>query len=579
MGEARPEVVWYRLHIKVAPGQQGLALEEWNLAQAFEIYADGVKILQCGKVAPFVPSGCGARLVTPIPQAAQAANVVLALRVRLAPEDWMDRNPGLFYTNLALGQEQGLQEHIWLTEIGSRAAAQINHLFDLGLALVALALYLSQRDRREYLWLFILGLDLFLYLPWTIFRDLVNFPVVWRLIDAPLQVVSFVAFLMVYLSFLRVRPTWWMRVCIWLAAVTIVADVVTLYALHHNVQKFDLGANFLIAFFEGGVILILCFMEWRKGNGEAGILLIPTLIYSFAEYAAVTVRALLFIPSLYDRVNHISELIFSHQFGPFTVSIYDIGNLLFLLTLTIIIVLRSTQSSRQQALLEGELAAAAEVQQVIVPEQVEKVPGFKVETAYIPAQQVGGDFFQVLPAKDGGLLLVVGDVAGKGLPAAMLVSVMVGAVRGVAVYTQEPAELLANLNERLVGRTHGGFSTALVAHIAADGMCRVANAGHLSPYMDGREVALPGALPLGLVSGVVYETTQFAVPPGSRLTLYSDGVVEAMNAKRELLGFERARAISTDAASAIAETARSFGQQDDITVITVERVGSIAAAA
>ena len=104
------------------------------------------------------------------------------------------------------------------------------------------------------------------------------------------------------------------------------------------------------------------------------------------------------------------------------------------------------EMSRQQALLEGELAAAREVQQVILPEQVETVAEFKVESIYQPARQVGGDFFQVLPAGDGGLLVVLGDVAGKGLPAAMLVSVLIGAIRGVAEYTKDPVEILGRLN-------------------------------------------------------------------------------------------------------------------------------------
>lgn len=104
------------------------------------------------------------------------------------------------------------------------------------------------------------------------------------------------------------------------------------------------------------------------------------------------------------------------------------------------------EMSRQQTLLEGELAAAREVQQVILPERVEAVPGFNVESVYQPARQVGGDFFQVLPAGDGGLLVVLGDVAGKGLPAAMLVSVLIGAIRGVAEYTKDPVEILGRLN-------------------------------------------------------------------------------------------------------------------------------------
>jgi hypothetical protein len=232
------------------------------------------------------------------------------------------------------------------------------------------------------------------------------------------------------------------------------------------------------------------------------------------------------------------------------------------------------EMSRQQALLEGELAAAREVQQVILPERAEAVPGFKVESVYQPSRQVGGDFFQVLPTGDGGLLVVVGDVAGKGLPAAMLVSVLIGAIRGVAEYTKDPAELLGRLNERLIGRTQGGFSTALVARIQADGAVTIANAGHLSPYLDGQEVELPGALPLGVVENAMYQVTHFHLPQGSRLTFYSDGVVEAQNAKGELFGFERGKAISTQPAAAIVQAATQFGQEDDITVVTIERLGN-----
>jgi hypothetical protein len=232
------------------------------------------------------------------------------------------------------------------------------------------------------------------------------------------------------------------------------------------------------------------------------------------------------------------------------------------------------EMSRQQTLLEGELAAAREVQQVILPERVEAVPGFNVESVYQPARQVGGDFFQVLPAGQGGLLVVVGDVAGKGLPAAMLVSVLIGAIRGVAEYTKDPVEILGRLNERLIGRTQGGFSTALAAIISADGSVAIADAGHLSPYLDGQEIELPGALPLGVVKNATYQVTHFHLPQGSRLTFYSDGVIEAQNAKGELFGFERGKAISTQPAAAIVEAATQFGQEDDITVVTIERLAS-----
>jgi len=241
--------------------------------------------------------------------------------------------------------------------------------------------------------------------------------------------------------------------------------------------------------------------------------------------------------------------------------------------------LRSTRISRQQAELESELAAAQEVQQVILPDQMGSVPGFQVESAYQPAQQVGGDFFQIVPAGEGGLLLVIGDVAGKGLPAAMLVSVLVGAIRGVAEYTTDPAELLANLNQRLIGRVNGGFSTALAARISANGAVMIANAGHLPPYLDGREVTMPGALPLGIQADMRYETTGFQLPAGSRLTFYSDGIVEAQSAKGELFGFERSRELSRQPVAAILEAAKEFGQQDDMTVIAITRDKAVATAA
>jgi hypothetical protein len=159
---------------------------------------------------------------------------------------------------------------------------------------------------------------------------------------------------------------------------------------------------------------------------------------------------------------------------------------------------RHIRAHTEMARLEGEMAAAREVQQVIVPDQGESFPGFAVESVYQPAQQVGGDFFQILPVGGGGLLIVVGDVAGKGLPAAMLVSMLVGSIRATAEYTYDPVVILRKLHDRLVGRTFGGFATALAAHIASDGHVTIANAGHLSPYLDGREIELAGAPPSAL---------------------------------------------------------------------------------
>lgn len=233
---------------------------------------------------------------------------------------------------------------------------------------------------------------------------------------------------------------------------------------------------------------------------------------------------------------------------------------------------RYGKTREEMALLESELAAARQVQEVIVPSPSDSYPGFIVESVYKPAQQVGGDFFQILPTADSGLLVVFGDVAGKGLPAAMQVAMLVGLIRATAEYTTDPVVMLRKLQDRLVDRSGAGISTALAAHITDDGKVTIANAGQLSPYLDGQEVELAGALPLGVSSGGgEYESVRVELQPGSRLTFFSDGVVEAQSEDGELFGFERAKRISTEDAAAIVEAAVQFGQSDDITVVTIQR--------
>ena len=404
---------------------------------------------------------------------------------------------------------------------------------------------------------------------WELFHTL---PVSWDQIKLGLQFGSGFFSILMYLAFIRLRPSLWMRVFF------IVAFLGACFFFVASTEGW-LNANAAqvallpLAVFAYGVLPVLLLTHLRRGNTEAGILLIPLAFTSLAIYAQIALFILIQIPVTAASALRVATFLNGWKVGPFSINILGISSILFVLSLSIIVVLRATRVSRQQAILESEMAAAREVQQVILPDSKHAIPGFHVESAYEPAQQVGGDFYQVLPTADGGLLLVIGDVAGKGLPAAMLVSVIVGAIRGVANYTSDPAEMLANLNERLIGRGGAGFSTAMAALFNASGSFAIANAGHLPPYIDGVELEVPGALPLGVESGARYEATEFHLRPGSRLTFCSDGVVEAQDQKGELLGFERALALSSQPAQAIVDAARRFGQKDDITVVTVKRDG------
>jgi phosphoserine phosphatase RsbU/P len=263
---------------------------------------------------------------------------------------------------------------------------------------------------------------------------------------------------------------------------------------------------------------------------------------------------------------------------PFTMHPALLADLLFVLAMLGFLIRRFTIARRREERWEGAIEAARQIQKLLLPEAIPQVKGFTIDCIYRPAEVVGGDFFQILPTPEGGLLIVVGDVAGKGLPAAMMVSMIVGAIRAEAAYNRDPAKLAESLNQRLIGRMEdkngaeagSGFTTCLCAHLAVDGALTMANAGHLPPYRNGEEMPLPGALPLGMLAGIAYETVTFKLAPGDRLTFVSDGVVEAQNKAGELWGFDRTQALSTHSAAKITETSSNFGQVDDITVVTIE---------
>jgi phosphoserine phosphatase RsbU/P len=577
--QTKPDVIWYRLRVKVDRSQTGLALKEFEIARAFEIYVNGEKLIASGRVSPFAPYTADARLSRRIPDRLLATGtLVIALRVHISSVEWTTQNPGFDSSNLTIGQERTIYRYDWLSIIGQNALDWLGSLLLTSLGLVAIVLYISQRRQTEYLWIFALGALTFLQLPARVITTFQNIPMAWEVAADMLRIFHPYIYVSLYFSFVHQRIGWRWRIFLVFAGIDfslsalqgVIFPVSVAYQMLESIPYLVLLSV---------VIPIVLVRHLRRGNREAGILLIPDLLLSLYIYAELVLGTMFQIPVWRSAAIQGFNLIERFPAGPFSISLDDVSGILSVFSLAIIILLRSTSMSRRQTQLEGELAAAQEVQQILVPEHAESVPGFTVESIYQPAQQVGGDFFQILPDSKGGLLVVVGDVAGKGLPAAMMVSVLVGAIRGIAEYRIDPSELLANLNDQLIGRTQASFSTALAAHIAADGIVTIANAGHLSPYLDGREVELPGALPLGIVPHARYESNQFHLASGSRLTFYSDGVVEARNQNGELFGFERGKAMSTKPAAAIVQAAKEFGQEDDITVVAIARHAALASAA
>ena len=225
------------------------------------------------------------------------------------------------------------------------------------------------------------------------------------------------------------------------------------------------------------------------------------------------------------------------------------------------------ETARERAAFAAELQAASTVQQLLLQSASRPTPGFQVDSVYLPASEVGGDFFFVSPAPDGSLTAIVGDVSGKGLPAAMRVAMILGALRRET--SHDPDKILSGLNNALIAHGQLGFTTACCVRISLSGECAIANAGHISPYISGREVSTPPALPLGLVEDQTYELVHCHLAASERLVMLSDGVLEARADSGELYGFERLPSLTLMSARDIAETAQRFGQEDDITVLTV----------
>lgn len=249
---------------------------------------------------------------------------------------------------------------------------------------------------------------------------------------------------------------------------------------------------------------------------------------------------------------------------------------LLFLSIVYAVVRYAIENRKRQASLEQEFQNARELQRVLVPETPPPLKGFALTSAYRPAAEVGGDFFQIIPMAGGSTLIILGDVSGKGLRAAMAVSLIVGATRMIVEYTNSPAEILSGLNRRLYGRLSGGFATAIALRINSEGNCVIASAGHPSPFINQRELELPGALPLGMTADAIYQESKLKLSVGDHCALYTDGLLEARSHAGELYGFGRLETLFAsrpDAAQAT-EAAVRFGQDDDITVLTLTRLGS-----
>jgi sigma-B regulation protein RsbU (phosphoserine phosphatase) len=199
----------------------------------------------------------------------------------------------------------------------------------------------------------------------------------------------------------------------------------------------------------------------------------------------------------------------------------------------------------EQERLEREMHVAAEIQRRILPKEAPQVPGFQIIGWNRPAREVGGDYYDLFSTRGGRVGLVVGDVSGKGIPAALMVSTLHSALRLLLDSTEFGPALLEKLNRHILeSSTPNKFITVLIAEMNPRiSALRYINAGHNSGFLlrrDGRVDELPSSgVPLGLLLASRYQMRETTLEPGDLLCLYSDGITEAESAAEEEFGNDR----------------------------------------
>jgi serine phosphatase RsbU (regulator of sigma subunit) len=244
--------------------------------------------------------------------------------------------------------------------------------------------------------------------------------------------------------------------------------------------------------------------------------------------------------------------------------------------------------------IEQELQVAQLIQRQFLPRELPELPGWQVAAYYQPARAVGGDFYDFIELPDGQVGMVVGDVAGKGVPAALVMATTHSILRAEAPRLASPGEVLERVNDLLLDDIPPQmFVTCLYGVLdPATGRLRYANAGHNPPYVHTRDGVVElraTGMPLGLMSAMPYEEKEAMLHQGDTLLLHSDGLVEAHDPEQRMFGFPRLAALvgGCPAEQRLIDwllgeldgfTGPGWEQEDDITLVTVQRTAPPAVA-
>jgi serine phosphatase RsbU (regulator of sigma subunit) len=246
---------------------------------------------------------------------------------------------------------------------------------------------------------------------------------------------------------------------------------------------------------------------------------------------------------------------------------------------------RLVQHERERQRLEQELSIARQIQQALLPQGLQDYPHLEITGIHRPCHEVGGDYFDVFPLAGGRTAVLIADVAGKGLGAALLTTMLQGALSGMSLGA-EPVKLFEHLNRFLCDRVFvGRHVTMFFGVIDSDGSMEFVRAGHPSPLLLRRgtveELYAEGSFPIGLVEQASFTSTGIRLEAGDTLLLFTDGVTEGEDKDRDLFGHARLMnafvqhsngsldAIQSGILGTLAEFTEGTTQSDDVTLLLV----------
>lgn len=566
---------WYRLTIDVHSSGKPLSLKmPRSVDDAYQVFVNGAQIGQFGKFNGNSVTAYGALpRAFPLPPQLTGGTMTIAIRM------WMDSatrfnspDAGGLHGPPALGYAKDIAGQVRLDfddiahVVGSGFLESLILIMAL---LMAAALYWLDPQEEAYFWLALvclvtlLGNSIVLAANFTTPLGQTEGVILSDVLATPVRIglwVMFWAYWFQLPKLHRVHSIAWTLVGLLAIGTAMLRP--PLYGEKIPVQAASILLPALLSLKLGlGVLLgVVAYLGFKRRRAEGGMAAVAILLAFAANF-----QHELFLIHIFIRTRLLG----------FAVSLGTISTILSLLIITVMLLRRFVRSQRLQEQWRLEIEQARSVQQVLIPEQLPAIKGMRIRSEYHPAREVGGDFFQILPLDDqGSALIVVGDVTGKGLQAGMLVSLLVGAIRTAVQQTTDPSQILSMLNEQLAEREHAS-ATCEILRISADGAVTLAHSGHPPPYLNGTEIPMDGALPLGMIAGMTFPSQFLQLQPGDELTLITDGVPEAQDSHGDLFGFDRVVEMMNGGATAedLAIAAKKFGQADDITVLQVQWQG------